>query len=67
MEDIKLKINYKYYESHAKDFIEGTINCDMSVQYNLFEKYLSKDSKRIMDLGFGSQEILYILNQKDIK
>ena len=54
MEDIKLNTNYKYYESHAKDFIEGTINCDMSVQYNLFEKYLSKDSKRIMDLGFGS-------------
>ena len=43
-----------YYNEHAKDFIEGTINCDMSVQYNFFEKHLNKDTKRIMDLGFGS-------------
>ena len=49
-----MSTNSKYYKDHANDFIEGTINCDMSVQYNLFEKYLSKDSKRIMDLGFGS-------------
>ena len=45
MEDIKLNTNYKYYESHANDFIEGTINCDMSVQYNLFEKYYQKIPK----------------------
>ena len=43
-----------YYKEHSNDFIEGTINCDMSVQYNFFLKYLNKDSKRIMDLGFGS-------------
>ena len=43
-----------YYNKHAKEFIDGTINCDMSVQYSFFEKYLSKDAKRIMDLGFGS-------------
>ena len=49
-----MSTNSKYYEEHANDFIEGTINCDMSVQYNFFEKYLNKDSKRIMDLGFGS-------------
>lgn len=49
-----MSTNFKYYEEHANDFIEGTINCDMSVQYNFFEKYLNKNSKRIMDLGFGS-------------
>lgn len=43
-----------YYSEHSKDFIDNTINCDMSFQYNLFENYLPKDSKRIMDLGFGS-------------
>ena len=47
-------LNMNYYKEHAKDFIEGTINCDMSVQYDFFLKYLKKDSKKIMDLGFGS-------------
>lgn len=49
-----MSTNSKYYEEHAKDFIDGTINCDMSIQYNFFEKDLSKEAKRIMDLGFGS-------------
>ena len=49
-----MNTNSKYYTEHAKDFIEGTINCDMSIQYGFFEKYLSKNAKKIMDLGFGS-------------
>ena len=53
-----------YYNEHAKDFIEGTINCDMSVQYNFFEKYLNNDSKTILDLGFGSgRDSLYFMNK----
>ena len=51
---MKVGFNMNYYKDHAKDFIENTINCDMSVQYNFFLKYLNQDSKRIMDLGFGS-------------
>jgi SAM-dependent methyltransferase len=54
LEDTIMSTNSKYYEEHAKDFIDNTINCDMSVQYNFFEKDLSKEAKRIMDLGFGS-------------
>jgi SAM-dependent methyltransferase len=54
LEDMIMSTNSKYYAEHANEFIDGTINCDMSVQYNFFEKYLSKAAKRIMDLGFGS-------------
>lgn len=44
----------KYYSEHNNEYIENTKNADMSNLYKFFEKYLSKDSKRIMDLGFGS-------------
>lgn len=52
-----------YYNEHAKDFIEGTINCDMSVQYEFFEKYLN-NPETILDLGFGSgRDSLYFMNK----
>ena len=43
-----------FYKEHLEEFIEGTINCDMSIQYRFFEKYFNRNTKRIMDLGFGS-------------
>jgi len=46
-------INMKnYYEENADRYIEDTVNCDMSVQYNLFLKYINKG--KILDIGFGS-------------
>lgn len=42
-----------YYNKNAKEFIENTINLDMSNLYIRFEKYLPKNAK-ILDLGFGS-------------
>ena len=47
-------MNEKYYNDNAKSFIDNTIDCDMSYLYNFFLKYLPKDSKTILDLGFGS-------------
>lgn len=53
-------ITATYYDENASSFIENTINCDMSVQHNLFLKYLNKEAKTILDLGFGSaRDILY--------
>ena len=51
---MKVGFNMKYYSEHNNEYIENTKNADMSNLYKFFEKYLSKDSKRIMDLGFGS-------------
>lgn len=42
-----------YYSEHAQEFIDNTIDCDMSEQYRLFEKYLNKKGA-ILDIGFGS-------------
>lgn len=41
-----------YYEENANRYIEDTVDCDMSVQYNLFLKYINKG--KILDIGFGS-------------
>ena len=43
-----------YYKDNKEEFINNTINCDMSFQYTLFEKYLDKGAKTILDIGFGS-------------
>lgn len=52
-----------YYKEHAKEFIEDTINCDMSEQYRFFEKYL-KSGGTILDVGFGSgRDSLYFKNK----
>lgn len=42
-----------YYKEHAKDFIDDTLNCNMSTQYCFFEKCLNKKGT-ILDVGFGS-------------
>ena len=43
-----------YYSEHSKEYIDNTKNADMANLYSFFLKWLNKDSKRIMDLGFGS-------------
>ena len=43
----------EYYNSNAKQFVDGSINADMSDHYKHFLKYLS-DGCRILDLGCGS-------------
>ena len=42
-----------YYDVNAKEYIESTINCDMSFHYQKFLKYMPKAGK-ILDVGFGS-------------
>ena len=42
-----------YYKEHSEEYIDSTINCDMSEQYRFFEKYL-KGTGTILDIGFGS-------------
>ena len=60
-------MNNKYYKENIDNFIEGTINCDMSSQYNLFEKYLNKDTKKILDIGFGSgRDSLYFSKKYEV-
>ena len=43
-----------YYKDNKDEFINNTINCDMTFQYDFFEKYLCDDAKTILDIGFGS-------------
>ena len=53
-----------YYVDNTKEFIEDTFNCDMSYQYNFFEKYLTVETKTILDIGFGSgRDSLYFQNK----
>ena len=53
-----------YYNKNAKNFIEDTMNADMSKQYQLFEKYLKSNKLTILDLGFGSgRDSLYFQNK----
>lgn len=48
-----------YYDINAKEYIESTINCDMSFHYQKFLKYLAKTGK-ILDIGFGSgRDMIY--------
>ena len=42
-----------YYDQNAADFIENTINADMSAARNLFLRYI-KPGGRILDAGCGS-------------
>ena len=58
--------NNEYYEKNKDSFIENTINCDMSVQYNFFEKHLI-NAKTILDLGFGSgRDSLYFKDKYEV-
>lgn len=48
-----------YYDINAKEYIESTINCDMSFHYRKFLKYMPKEGK-ILDIGFGSgRDMIY--------
>ena len=56
-----------YYKSNKEEFINSTINCDMSDQYNLFEKYLNSNTKTILDIGFGSgRDSLYFSKKYEV-
>lgn len=56
-----------FYELNSKEFIDSTINCDMTNQYRLFEKYLSPIAKTILDLGFGSgRDLLYFSKKYEV-
>jgi SAM-dependent methyltransferase len=45
--------NIEYYNENAQSFFEGTVNADMSLWRDKFEKYVS-DGGRILDAGCGS-------------
>lgn len=48
-----------YYDINAKEYIESTINCDMSIHYEKYLKYLPNKAK-ILDVGFGSgRDMIY--------
>ena len=56
-----------YYKENKDEFINSTIDCNMSFQYNLFEKFLPKDSKIILDIGFGSgRDSLYFSKKYEV-
>ena len=42
-----------YYKVNKDEFINSTINCDMSFHYNMFEKYLNIGDS-VLEVGFGS-------------
>lgn len=42
-----------YYNKNAEEFCQSTVDADMSVCYQMFEKYL-KPGAKILDLGCGS-------------
>lgn len=52
-----------YYNKNAQEFCQSTVNADMSVCYQMFEKYLRRGEK-ILDLGCGSgRDSKYFLSQ----
>ncbi|GAB6137958.1 class I SAM-dependent methyltransferase [Halanaerobaculum tunisiense] len=52
-----------YYNQHAVDFYENTVNVDMSAQYEEFLEHV-KDNGHILDAGCGSgRDSLYFLDQ----
>lgn len=55
-----------YYNDHAKEYIDNTLNCDMSHLYNDFIKYL-KEHDKVLDIGFGSgRDSLYFSKHFDV-
>lgn len=49
-----------YYNKNYKAFIDETKNANMDNIYNLFIKYLPINTKKILDIGFGSaRDMLY--------
>lgn len=56
-----------YYKENSQEFIDGTINCDMTIQYEFFERYLYDKPNTILDLGFGSgRDSLYFSKKYDV-
>lgn len=52
-----------YYNNNAEEFCQSTVDADMSVCYQMFEKYL-KPGAKILDLGCGSgRDSKYFLNK----
>ena len=45
--------NIEYYNKNAEAFFEGTVNADMSLWRDKFEKYVTSGG-RILDAGCGS-------------
>lgn len=63
----EVNMNNIYYKNNAKEFIDSTINCDMTYHYNLFYKYLPINSKNILDIGFGSgRDSLYFKEKYNV-
>lgn len=59
------KVN-NYYSKYSNEFIESTKDCDMSLLYEKFEKYLPKHAS-VLDLGFGSgRDSLYFLKKYNV-
>jgi len=53
----------EYYEKNAEQFIQDTLNKNMSASYEVFERYLHK-SAHILDAGCGSgRDSLYFKNR----
>ncbi len=56
-----------YYKENSQEFIDGTINCDMTIQYEFFERNLYDKPNTILDLGFGSgRDSLYFSKKYDV-
>lgn len=45
--------NIEYYNENAEAFFDGTVNADMSLWRDKFEKYVT-DGSRVLDAGCGS-------------
>lgn len=56
-----------FYKKYSKQFINDTIDNDMSFQYEFFLKYLSNEANTILDLGFGSgRDSLYFSKKYNV-
>ena len=51
-----------YYDEHAKEFIQNTINCNMKDIYDVFLKYVS--TGKLLDVGFGSGRDMFYFKNK---
>ena len=61
----KKNITVDYYTVNANDYILSTENADMSVQYDIFEKYL-KIGDKILEIGFGGGRDFIYFSKKYI-
>lgn len=56
----------QYYNKHAKEFINNTLNVDLKPIYDRFLPYLSNGQK-ILDIGFGSGRDSLVFYKKGFK